>query len=175
MRLDGRFELSDEVLAHYEMWAQKPASRLEIVPFLWPTRTRCVPQATRITYASDKWASAGQETKYIHRFDCPETLLFLPSEPAPASLRDFMDSLRLRQPPPPPTTQEFTLLGYSLHVEFRTHARGPLRYWAWSDADRPILAVEPSRDNVLLLVWKDQPCWILTSPILRVTPRGIVH
>ncbi len=159
----------------YEIWSRKKSQRAKRVRFGWPTPMALFGLATKITYRSDKWKPDGQEEKYIHAFKHPQTRILV-NPPDDRS----KEATRLRHAPhfddllSPAKDTAFAWLGHCMHLEYREHAKAALRYWQFLPNDQPMLAVAPSHPNILLLVWQNAPCWIVTSPILRVTARGIL-
>lgn len=165
-----------EIREHYKMWAHRPADRVIKRPFFWPISPVFVGHAGRITYTSDKFNKKGEYENYAHNLTFPATEIFAqrPTSPRTAEER-WLAKRPFCECPPPPKTPHFTHLGYAQHLEYmHEDADGP-EHWEWFGKDRPILGVERSRDNVLFLVWPNDYCWIVTSPVLRVTARGLLH
>ncbi|MCB9639074.1 MAG: hypothetical protein H6727_09295 [Myxococcales bacterium] len=160
----------------YEVWSRKKSLRTKKVRFVWPEPMVLFGLATKITYRSDKWNPDGVEEKYIHAFKHSQTRILV----RPPQNRS-KEATRLRKAPlfedvkAPVHGSAFTWLAHCMHLEYREAPNGPLKYWQFPVHEQPMLAADPDRENALLLVWHNEPCWIVTSPILRVTARGILY
>lgn len=160
----------------YEVWSRKKSHRTKKVRFAWPAPMVLFGLATKITYRSDKWNLDGVEEKYIHTFKHPQTRILV-NPPQDRS----KEAVRLRKGPifggmsSPKQDSSFTWLAHCMHLEYRETPNGSLKYWQFPVDEQPMLAVDPDRQNELFLVWHNEPCWVVTSPILRVTARGILY
>lgn len=162
----------------YSLWSKKASSKKKEITFDWPLPEDavCFGYSTRITYESDKWKKDGEMERYAHRFASPETKIIVPR---PKNNRGY-DHRRLFSAnptscPQAPTNHFFTILGKCLHLEFFEDRESPIQYRRFPPRNLPTLAVQEDRENVLILVWENEPCWIVTSPMIRITAHGIVN
>lgn len=161
----------------YQEWSMKKSEKKRSFDFCWPDDPVKFADSTRITYESDKWNEDGEIVRYVHAFKSPNTDIIVqrPQKPTDAEEKRLVKLPTFTSCPEHPDNEFFTILGKCLHLEFRDPLNPKnLCYRKFSPKSLPLLVAQKNRENVLILVWPKGHAWIVTSPTIRISRRGIL-
>ena len=157
---------------NYKMFASRePDSAFIVQEFQWPTIQSHMGRGRRIGYWSDKIMPDnpnGDWIKYSHPFKSPK----------PWVIRQYVPGDRVcKNPVFTPYEPVITWLGYALDLELRT-VKNKIRTLDWvsyySHANLPLLGWLPEKRCLVIQAQiLNEPPLLVTSPILKVTSRGI--
>lgn len=152
----------------YRMWHSRDPREEILATIRWPDEAVEMARATAIGYRSDKWNAVGKNRDYIHHFDQPYPRVLAAPE------RDRNGKVRLApKVPAKPKYPVFVVLGRVLDVQIVGKDGKPSHLDWKGQKPLPLLAVDTSKNVLIIVPEQGGSALLLDSPIVEITPRGI--